>query len=100
MAEHFWPLWLNALWSTFLIAWSRSDRAVTMVAFLPPVSARRFIVGLWRSMSAAVAVPPVRITASTASCETSCWPTVPPLQGANCSAVLRYAGTPEALAQT
>ena len=91
MAEHFWPLWLNALWSTFLIAWSRSESAVTIVAFLPPVSAKRFMVGLAASMRRAVSVPPVRITASTPSCVTSRSPTVPPLQGANCSAVL---GTP------
>ena len=32
VAEHFCPLWLNALCSTFLIAWSRSDSAVTTVA--------------------------------------------------------------------
>ena len=44
-------------------------------------------------MSSAVAVPPVRITASTASWLTSCWPTVAPLQGTNCSAVR---GTPAA----
>ena len=50
VAEHFWPLWLNALCSTFLIAWSRSARPVTIVAFLPPVSASRFIVGLRASM--------------------------------------------------
>ena len=39
--QPFWPLWLKALWSTFLIAWSRSESAVTIVAFLPPVSAIR-----------------------------------------------------------
>ena len=39
--------------------------AVTIVAFLPPVSAKRFIVGLWASIFSAVDVPPVRITAST-----------------------------------
>ena len=50
VAEHFCPLWLNAEWSTFLIAWSRSASAVTIVAFLPPVSAKRCIVGLWASI--------------------------------------------------
>src|SRR5262245_23704876 len=60
-----------------------------MVAFLPPVSANRCIVGLLRSISAAVEVPPVRTTASTPSCETRREPTVPPLQSANCSAGLR-----------
>jgi hypothetical protein len=66
---------------------------VTIVAFLPPVSARRLIDGLRWSMSSAVAVPPVRITASTASWLTNCWPTVAPLQGTNCRAVR---GTPAA----
>ena len=88
MAEHFWPAWLKAECRICLTAWSRSARAVTMVAFLPPVSAKRLRAGLARKRPSAVAVPPVRMTALTFGWLTSRPPWVPPGQGTNWS-VLR-----------
>ena len=38
-AEHFCPALLNAERHAFMMAWSRSHLAVTMMTFLPPVSA-------------------------------------------------------------
>ncbi|CAH0326437.1 hypothetical protein SRABI128_05335 [Microbacterium sp. Bi128] len=40
-AEHFWPAWPNAEYATSLAARSRSALGVTMMAFLPLVSASR-----------------------------------------------------------
>jgi len=62
-----------------------------MVAFLPPVSASRFMSGLEDNMLSAVAVPPVRMTASTSGWATNLEATARPGQGRNCSAVR---GTP------
>ena len=67
------------------MAWSRSAMAVTIVAFLPPVSASKCSDGLSRSMFSAVSVPPVRITALTPAWFTSCRPARLPAQGRNCS---------------
>jgi len=85
-AEHFWPEWLNAEWSTCLIARSRSLMPVTTVAFLPPVSASRFMCGVASSMRSAVEVPPVRITAPTFGEATRRAPPTAPEQGTNWSA--------------
>ena len=59
--------------------------AVTMVAFLPPVSADSSMDGFCRSMVMPVSVPPVRITKSTSGWVTRRDPTLPPEHGTNCS---------------
>ena len=48
VAEHFWPEWLKAECRMCLMARSRSETAVTIVASLPPVSANRSSRGLSR----------------------------------------------------
>ena len=73
------------------MARSRSLIAVTIVAFLPPVSASRFIAGLAASIRSAVAVPPVRMTTSTAGELTSRLPPSSTEHGASWSASI---GTP------
>ena len=85
MAEHFWPLWPKADWTACLIASSRSLMAVTIPAFLPPVSAQSRRLGVAASMARAVSVPPVRITAETSEWATSLAPGPAPEQGRNCS---------------
>ncbi len=72
---------------------SRSDIAVTIVAFLPPVSASRCMSGRASSIRNAVSVPPVRMTTSASFDATIRAPPVAPEQGTNCSAVR---GTPAA----
>ena len=69
------------------MAWSRSDTAVTMVASLPPVSAKRFSRGLspqHRERRCGAAGEDDRVDLADGS--TSSRPSLPPEQGTNCSA--------------
>src|ERR1017187_4293432 len=67
-----------------LMAWPRSETAVTIIASLPPVSANKFRRGLSRSIVSAVSVPPVRITEFTFGWVMSLRPSLPPEHGTNC----------------
>ena len=60
-AEHFCPALPKAERQAFMMAWSRSPFADSIITFLPPVSAERGLRGLLRAMVCAVWVPPVRM---------------------------------------
>ena len=70
-AEHFCPALPKADAQAFMMAWSRSADAVTIMTFLPPVSAESGVVGLARVMAWAVSVPPVRMTCLISGAEVS-----------------------------
>ena len=76
-AEHFWPACPKALLMRSDAARSRSADGVTIIAFLPLVSARRGRSGRQERNRAAVSHDPVRITRSTAGCDTSRCPSAP-----------------------
>ena len=67
-AEHFCPAWPNADFTTSATARSRSALGVTMMAFLPLVSASSGRSGRQERNSSAVSYPPVRMTRSTRGC--------------------------------
>lgn len=61
-AEHFWPAWPKALAATSRAARSRSACGLTMIEFLPLVSARIRSSGRQEANSVAVSEAPVRIS--------------------------------------
>ena len=67
-AEHFCPAWPKALLTTSDAARSRSADGMTIIAFLPLVSARSGRSGRHERKRAAVSHEPVRMTRSTPSC--------------------------------
>ena len=92
-AVHFWPLWPNAERTRSRIAWSRSASAVTMMAFLPLVSAKSGRSGRQPRKRRAVSIAPVRMTPPTRASVTSPRPTSSSGQGRNCKT---SRGTPAA----
>ena len=94
-AEHFWPLWPKAERTRSRMAWSRSASDVTMIAFLPLVSAKSGRSGRQPRKRRAVSTEPVRMTPSTRGSVISPRPISSSGHGRNWRASARDTGVPQ-----